>query len=96
MEVRGYADAARWVYGQVIEPGAWSDGTLLTFSEVRQVHQLALGPVWDVAPHPGANDKERPGSFRHHDIAPFPGGMVPLSWPDVPAAMRTRGGPRRG
>jgi Fic family protein len=89
MEVRGYADAARWVYGQAIEPGAWSDGSLLTFSEVRQVHQLALGPVWDVAPHPGANDKETPGSFfRQHDIAPFPGGMVPLPWPDVPAAMR--------
>jgi hypothetical protein len=26
MEVRGYADAASWVYDQAIEPGAWSDG----------------------------------------------------------------------
>jgi hypothetical protein len=27
MEVRGYADAAKWVYDQAIEPGAWSDAT---------------------------------------------------------------------
>ena len=24
MEVRGYADAARWVYGQALEPGDWT------------------------------------------------------------------------
>ena len=88
LEVRGYADAARWVYGQALEPGAWSDGSLLTLSEVRHVHKLALGPVWDVAPHPGASEREDPGSFREHDIAPFGGGMAPPPWPDVPAAMR--------
>ena len=77
LEVRGYADAARWVYGQALEPGAWSDGSLLTLSEVRNVHKLALGPVWDVAPHPGASEREDPGSFREHDIAPFGGGMAP-------------------
>ncbi|MGH8985866.1 MAG: Fic family protein [Acidimicrobiia bacterium] len=87
MEVRGYADAAEWVYGQALEPGAWSDGTLLTLTEVRQVHRMALGPVWDVAPHPSATDREGPGSFREHEIAPFPGGMRPLDWPEVPAAL---------
>lgn len=88
MEVKGYADAARWVYSQALEPGAWSDGSLLTLTEVRHVHKMALGPVWEVAPHPNATDKEAPGSFREHDIAPFPGGMSPRSWPEVSAATR--------
>jgi len=26
MEVKGYADAAEWVYNQAIHPGAWTDG----------------------------------------------------------------------
>lgn len=88
MEVKGYADAARWVYRQALEPGAWSDGSILTLTEVRTIHQMALGPAWDVAPHPTATERETPGSFREHDIAPFPGGMTPPSWPEVPAAMR--------
>ncbi len=88
MEVRGYATAAKWVYGQALEPGAWSAGELLTLTEVRQVHLTALGPVWDVAPHPGATARETPGSFREHDIHPFPSGMTPPSWTDVSAAMR--------
>jgi Fic family protein len=88
MEVRGYANAAQWVYNQALEPGAWTIGELLTITEVREVHAMALGPVWDVSPHPNATDRERPGSFREHDIQPFPGGMTPPSWPDVPNAMR--------
>jgi hypothetical protein len=87
MEVRGYANAAQWVYGQALEPGAWTEGELLTMTEVRQVHETALGPVWQVAPHPNATDRERPGSFREHDIAPFPGGLTPPPWPDVPAEV---------
>lgn len=87
MEVRGYADAAKWVYGQALEPGAWTDGELLTLTEVRQVHQTAMTPVWGVAPHPHATDRETPGSFREHDIHPFPGGVTPPTWPDVPAAL---------
>ncbi len=88
LEVRGYANAARWVYGQALEPGAWSAGELLTLSEIRQVHEMAVGPAWDVPPHPSAADRERPGGFREHDIQPFPGGMTPPPWPDVPAAVR--------
>src|SRR5947209_639916 len=75
MEVRGYADAARWVYSHPLEPGPWTDASLLTLTDVRHVHEIALGPVWDVAPHPNATDREAPGSFREHEIAPFPGGM---------------------
>jgi Fic/DOC family len=87
MEVRGYADAASWVYGQALNPGAWSSGELLSLTELRHIHRLALTPVWGVAPHPNATDAERPGSFREHDIRPFPGGMRPPSWPDVSAMV---------
>jgi hypothetical protein len=88
LEVQGYGDAANWVYGQAIEPGEWTDGDLLSLAEVRHVHTLAMTPVWDVTPHPQATGRERPGSFREHDIAPFPDGMTPPPWPEVPAAMR--------
>lgn len=83
LEVQGYADAARWVYGQALDPGAWKGHQLLTLTEVRHVHEMALGPVWDVAPHPHAGDDERPGSFRRHDIEQFTDGMTPPPWTDV-------------
>jgi hypothetical protein len=88
LEVRGYATAADWVYGHAIQPGEWADGDLISLAEVRHVHNLAMTPVWDVAPHPQASDREGPGSFREHDIEPFPGGMQPPTWTDVPALMR--------
>ncbi|MGF1647371.1 MAG: Fic family protein [Kineosporiaceae bacterium] len=87
MEVKGYGDAARWVYGQALEPDAWSDGELISLNEVRRIHHLAMGPVWAVAPHPEATDQEAPGDFRRHDIRPFDGGMTPPPWPDVPAQI---------
>jgi Fic family protein len=87
MEVRSYADAAEWVYSQALNPGDWSTGEPATVTELRYIHELALGPVWGVAPHPNATPAERPGSFREHDIEPFPGGMTPLSWVEVPAAI---------
>jgi cell filamentation protein, protein adenylyltransferase len=88
LEVRGYANAADWVYGRAIEPDTWSEDGLITLAEVRHIHNLAMTPVWDVAPHPQATDREGPGSFREHDIEPFPGGMRPPLWPEVPALMR--------
>ena len=45
MEVRGYADAANWVYGQALDPGAWSSGELLSLTELRHIHRLALTPA---------------------------------------------------
>jgi Fic family protein len=84
LEVRGYADAASWVYSQALEPGEWSDGSLITLTEIRRIHQMAMTPVWDVAPHPNATPAEGPGSFREHDIHAFPGGMKPPPWPEVP------------
>lgn len=87
LEVRRYADAASWVYGRALQPGPWSSGELLSLTELRHIHRLALGPAWDVDPHPSAGDGERPGSFREHDIRPFPGGMRPPPWPEVPAMI---------
>jgi Fic family protein len=87
MEVRGYADAARWVYGQAIEPGDWTDGGHVSLTEIRRVHEMAMTPVWDIEPHPDATSAEAPGSFREHDIQPFPSGMTPPTWVDVPAQI---------
>lgn len=39
-----------------------------------------MTPVWQVAPHPDATDREGPGQLREHDIHPFGAGMVPPSW----------------
>jgi Fic family protein len=87
MEVRGYADAARWVYNQALDSGDWSTGDPLTLTELRHIHELVIGPAWGVAPHRDATPAEHPGSFREHDIEPFPEGMTPPSWVEVPAAI---------
>ena len=87
LEVRGYADAADWVYGHGIRPGDWGGGKLISLTELRQIHSLAMTLVWDVSPHPQATPRERPGSFREHDIEPFPGGMRPPEWTEVPVLM---------
>jgi hypothetical protein len=89
LEVRGYGSAAEWVYGHAIHPAEWSDDAPISLTELRHVHELAMTPVWDVSPHPQATSRERPGSFRQHDIQPFPGGMTPPSWTDVPALVNT-------
>jgi Fic family protein len=52
MEVVGYGAAAKWVYGQALEPGDWTNGELLSVQEVRTIHYEAMTPVWNVAPHP--------------------------------------------
>jgi Fic family protein len=89
MEVRGYANAADWVYRHALQPGDWSTRGPIALTELRHMHRTATGPAWDVAPHPSASDREAPGSFREHDIRPFPGGMCPPAWPQVPALVTT-------
>jgi Fic family protein len=88
MEVKGYADAAKWVYAHALEPDEWTDDALINVQELRRIHHLAMTPVRDVAPHEHATDAESPGNFRTHDIHPFPGGMTPPSWALV--EVRTR------
>lgn len=87
LEVKGYGDAARWVYDQALNQGDWSSTELVTVTEIRHIHELAMGPVWDVAPHPDAFSSERPGHWRRHDIHPFSGGMTPPDYPEVPALV---------
>jgi fido (protein-threonine AMPylation protein) len=87
LEVRGYAEAAQWVYQQGLTPGDWTTGDLITLTEVRHVHRLAMNKVWEVRPHPDASEREGPGSFREHKIQAFPGGMQPPDWPEVQALM---------
>lgn len=85
MEVRGYAEAAQWVYAK----GLSGDRAraMITLRDVREVHTLAMRQVWDVAPHPAAEPVEQPGSFRRHNIREFPGGMRPPDWTDVQPQM---------
>jgi Fic family protein len=87
LEVSGYASAAKWVYAQAATADEWVGGGALTLTEVRHVHELALGPVWGIAPHPNALAEETPGSFRRHEIRTFPKGMKPPSWVEVPGAL---------
>ena len=88
MEVKGYGDAAQWVYAQALDPGDWHDGGLVSTQELRHIDKLAMDPVWQVAPHPDATDQETPGNFRQHDIRPFGGGMTSPDWPLVDAQVR--------
>lgn len=88
LEVKGYAEAAQWVYDQGVGAGEYTGDALLTVTEVRRVHALAMSPVWEVAPHPQANATEGPGSWRQHDIRPFPGGMAPPGHTEVPARIQ--------
>ncbi len=88
LEVQGYANAATWVYKQAMNPtGLTKPGHILTLAEVREVHHRAMTPVWDMAPHSAATIHEAPGSFRRHDIRPFPGGMAPSTWPWIQPEM---------
>lgn len=87
MEVKGYSDAASWVYREGMGAGDRDAGVLVTVQEIRHIHQLGLSLVWQVSPHPDAGDSESPGNFRRHDIHPFEEGMTPPTWPLVPAAL---------
>jgi len=87
MEVRGYANAAQWVYDQAIQHGGWATEDTISLAEVRRVHEMAMSLVWDVAPHPDATPREGPGSFREHEIEPFTRGMRPPTWPLVPSEV---------
>lgn len=70
MEVKGYGDAAAWVYREALGAGDRRNDSLVTVQEVLHIHHLAMSPVWHVAPHPEAGDSEAQGSFRRHDIRP--------------------------
>ncbi|WP_375390342.1 Fic family protein [uncultured Amnibacterium sp.] len=89
LEVQGYGDAARWVYSQARGSDWSAAGELVTLSEIRHIHEVAMTPVWTVAPHPEAGGNEAPGGFREHDIHPFSGGMQPPPWVQVHPRLST-------
>jgi Fic family protein len=87
LEVRGYGDAARWVYAHAQGDQGSRGDKLVTITEIREIHRLAMSPVWEVEPHPDATLAEAPGGFREHEIRAFAGGMTPPSWTDVNAQL---------
>jgi hypothetical protein len=87
MEVKGYANAADWVYREGIQPTSHDPENHITMQDVRHVHHQVMALVWDVQPHPDATSQEGPGSFRQHEIAEFSAGMKPVSWPLLDAEM---------
>jgi hypothetical protein len=89
LEVLGYGEAADWVYRQAIAPDTWIHGSLVSLSEIRYVHNLAMSKIWDVYPHESAYPTETPGNFREHDIMPFGGGMTPPTHPLISSEMNT-------
>ncbi len=89
VEVLGYADAARWVYGQAATHAGLGHDGLVTVTEIRQIHYLTMSKVWAVAPHPQASQAESPGNWRQHEIQEFAGGMKPPTFPLVPSEIDT-------
>lgn len=87
LDVQGYARAAQWVYSQARSDGAWGATGVISQTELREIHRLAVGLTWEVCPpaNPSLDPNEHVGSFRRHDIAAFPEGMTPPPWPEVDA-----------
>jgi hypothetical protein len=87
LEIQAYAEAAQWVYAHASEATDWSGRELINLTELRQIHRLALDPVWRHFPPPSAQPEEEPGSFRRHEVKSFASGHTPPSWPDLPALV---------
>jgi Fic family protein len=89
LEVEGYGRASLWVYSQARQPDfEHNPDEMITLTEIRNIHERLVSTVWAVAPHPGALPDETAGGFRKHDIMPFPGGMTPPSFTEIPMLMR--------
>jgi len=87
LEVLGYAAAARTIIDELEREQRRASTHPITLTDVRRLHQLAMGPVWEWEPHPDATAEEKPGGWRRHDIRAFPRGMRPPPWTDVPQRM---------
>ena len=87
LEVLGYAAAARSIIDEIDTQPSAARTARVTVTDVRRLHALAIGPVWEWEPHPDALPEETPGGWRRHDVHVFPGGMRPPSWTEVPQRM---------
>lgn len=83
LEVKGYADAAEWVYSQANDLDAQRESPYLLLAELREIHRRVVASVWDVAPPLDFLPGEGPGSFRLHNILPFANGMTPTTFTDI-------------
>ncbi|HEX4215424.1 MAG TPA: hypothetical protein VIA06_19055 [Candidatus Dormibacteraeota bacterium] len=73
LEVRGYADAAMWVYGEAMQP-RYGGGRLVALHEVRHVHHMAMAAAWDASPHPTRGRKRAPATGVAMTSGPSPAG----------------------
>lgn len=88
LEVRGYADAADWVYAHATSPASgWQATDALTITEIREIHRRVTELPWRVRPPRALDADEHPGSYRRHDIHPFGSGMRPPAWTEVAVLM---------
>lgn len=87
LEVQAYGEAAQWVYEQATSPGEWTGDSPLSLTELRKIHRLVVEPVWAHFPPEDLHSEEGPGSFRHHELAPFSGGMRPPPFIAIPGLI---------
>jgi fido (protein-threonine AMPylation protein) len=90
LEIEGYGEAAKWVYRQAIK-SQWTRPRppLVTLTELRQIHQLVMGPVWALLPEDGATEMEGPGGFRQCEIMALRPGLQVAPHPDIAPRLDT-------
>ncbi len=85
LEVRGYGDAALWVYSQAVSGPVRVDkegkrlgpSSLATLTEIRKIHELVVGPVWQSFPPDNLRQGETPGAFRRGEVEALRVGLKP-------------------
>ena len=76
LEIEGYGDAAKWVYRQALRQRLGEGKPpVISLTEIRQIHELVMKPVWDRMPDEGATVAEGPGGFRQCEIMPLRPGL---------------------
>lgn len=86
LEVKGYADAALWVYGQAVK-GRPQESHFITLTEVREIHARVVRPEWHNAPPDHLTERDGPGAFRESNIEPLRPGLTPPEWTQVPSLL---------
>jgi len=71
----------------VKHPPSVVGGRYVTVAEIREVHRLAVEPVWLHFPPDQLDPKEGPASFRRKDIEPLRPGVKPPDWTQVHALV---------
>jgi fido (protein-threonine AMPylation protein) len=76
LEIEGYGEAAKWVYRQALR-GRFADEKppAISLTEIRQIHELVMKPVWELFPDENAKIGEGPGGFRECEIMPLRPGL---------------------